>query len=93
MKNPKNIKSRIKKIIESEDHCKTCFICDKKPKKKGRNWSPYSVCYDPMYKKNTWGGDSHEYVGLLCDDCMRTLCIFARANIMIREIGGKKCKS
>ncbi len=31
--------------------------------------SPWSVCFDPCYKSNVWGGDTHEVCGLLCQKC------------------------
>ena len=41
-----------------------CLICGKKIP----DDSPYSVCFDPDYKRNVWGGDSHQYIGLLCEE-------------------------
>lgn len=31
--------------------------------------SPFSVCYDPEWEHNVWGGDTHETIGLLCSPC------------------------
>ena len=43
-----------------------CIICKIELDDKG---TPYSVCYDPEFEHNVWGGDSHEYVGYLCKSC------------------------
>lgn len=35
--------------------------------------SPWSICFDPYWKHNCWGGDTHEYKALLCQDCVDKL--------------------
>lgn len=35
--------------------------------------SPWSVCYDPEYKRNVWGGDTHLMRGYLCQACAKKL--------------------
>ena len=47
-----------------------CIICKKELSGKD---SPWSICYDPAWKRNVWGGDSHEYRALLCQDCAEKL--------------------
>jgi hypothetical protein len=37
--------------------------------------SPWSVCFDPSYRENVWGGDTHEIKGYLCQDCAETLLL------------------
>lgn len=39
--------------------------------------SPYSLCFDPDYVGNTWGGDSHDYIGFFCVECGDELKMFA----------------
>lgn len=34
---------------------------------------PWSICYDPEWKRNTWGGETHEYRGWLCQACAERL--------------------
>lgn len=29
----------------------------------------YTICYDPEWKRNIWGGDTHKEIGLICRDC------------------------
>ncbi len=55
-----------------------CLICDKIIT--DESGSPYSVCYDSKYKVNVWGGDSHEYVGYLCEECGAKLEAKAKIN-------------
>jgi len=43
-------------------------------------FSPYSICYDLSYKTNVWGGDSHEYVGYICEECGAKLKAKAQIN-------------
>jgi len=43
-----------------------CTMC--KSKLPGGD-TPWSICFDKEYKRNCWGGDSHEYRGILCQDC------------------------
>ena len=43
-----------------------CLFCKKTLNDKH---TAYSVCYDPCWKENVWGGDSHQYIGYLCDEC------------------------
>ena len=43
-----------------------CVLCDK-PIEAGH--SPFSICYDPEWEHNVWGGDTHESLGLLCVQC------------------------
>jgi hypothetical protein len=45
-----------------------CLICHRNIKD-----GPYCVCYDPDWKINVWGGDSHRYVGYLCNKCGKKL--------------------
>ena len=42
-----------------------CVICDTPVGAGGA----YSVCVDPMWKENSWGGDSHHVVGRVCHWC------------------------
>lgn len=46
-----------------------CLNCGKTFTEKWQ--TPWSICYDPSYKTNVWGGDSHEYIGYLCGRCGR----------------------
>ena len=55
-----------------------CLICGKEISPDGG--SPYSVCYDPAWEYNVWGGDSHEYIGYLCWDCGEKLKTKAKAD-------------
>jgi hypothetical protein len=49
---------------------KTCTRCDAAL----ADWrSPWTICYDPMWENNVWGGDSHEYRGFLCQKCAEDL--------------------
>lgn len=42
-----------------------CLLCDAEV-----DYScSFSVCDDPEHLANVWGGDTHEYVGYLCDEC------------------------
>lgn len=43
-----------------------CIICKKELL--GQD-SPWSICYDSEWKHNSWGGDTHKYKALLCQDC------------------------
>jgi hypothetical protein len=45
-----------------------CFICHKRISN-----SSWSVCYDPEYKHNVWGGDSHQYVSYIHDKCVKKI--------------------
>lgn len=45
---------------------KSCLLCDVPLPAEGTRWS---VCEDAAFESNVWGGDSHEYVGYLCDEC------------------------
>lgn len=47
-----------------------CLICGKEVSKNG---TPYTVCKDEFYKHNVWGGDSHEIIGYVCEDCFKKL--------------------
>ncbi len=55
-----------------------CLICDKVITDK--SGSPYSVSYDYVYMHNVWGGDSHEYIGYLCEECGAKLKVKAGIN-------------
>lgn len=44
-----------------------CLLCNIEIK--DDQGSPYSVCLDQCWKQNTWGGDTHEYLGYLCEKC------------------------
>lgn len=35
--------------------------------------SAYSVCFDEPWIRNHWGGETHEYIGYLCDACGKRL--------------------
>lgn len=35
--------------------------------------SPWSICYDPEWKRNVWGGDTHEYIAMLCESCAKEI--------------------
>jgi hypothetical protein len=48
-----------------------CLLCDEILTEEGT--SPYSLCYDPSYKTNCWGGDSHDYIGFFCRKCGKKL--------------------
>jgi predicted RNA-binding Zn-ribbon protein involved in translation (DUF1610 family) len=52
-----------------------CLVCRKDITNK--NGSPYSVCYDPHWETNVWGGDSHKHVGYLCENCGKKLVLRA----------------
>ena len=58
------------KDIETDCNMTVCHLCKKDLSKIS---SPWSICYDPYYKENIWGGDSHEYRALLCQDCAEKL--------------------
>ena len=54
--------------IKTKDDFNKCVWCREK-----LNDSPWSICYDPLWKRNVWGGDSHKYKALLCQDCASEL--------------------
>lgn len=35
--------------------------------------SPWSICFDPEWIHNCWGGDTHKYCGLLCQACAENI--------------------
>lgn len=42
-----------------------CLVC-------GRNiegQTGWTLCYDPMYLTNVWGGDTHDVMGNICMEC------------------------
>lgn len=51
---------------DKKDHC---LLCGEEIK----GGSPYSVCYDPHHEGNVWGGDTHEYIGYICEKCGRKI--------------------
>ena len=58
------------KDIKTDFSMSICKLCKKKLL---NNSSPWSLCYDPQYKINIWGGDTHEYRGILCQECAEKL--------------------
>lgn len=34
---------------------------------------PVSICYDPHWEINIWGGDSHRYICAMCDACFQKM--------------------
>ena len=52
---------------EREDRCVVCR------NKLEDGDSPWSICFDPEWKRNCWGGDSHEYRALLCQGCAENM--------------------
>ena len=50
---------------------KPCPICKKPTEEDG----PFSLCFDPVWRGNMWGGDSHEYVCFVCEDCGRRVAM------------------
>lgn len=61
--------------IETRDSMDACHLCGKRMKD-----SPWSICYDPFYSQNSWGGDTHEYKALLCQKCAEGLLLKKPAN-------------
>lgn len=49
-----------------------CTLCNCSLK---NNDSPWSICYDSEWRHNSWGGDTHEFRGLLCQNCVEKLLI------------------
>lgn len=43
----------------------SCLICEQTLTGPTR----HSVCDDPQFAENMWGGDSHRIIGYLCDEC------------------------
>lgn len=54
------------KDIEVHENLGACHVCDKLLKNAD---SPWSICFDPFWKTNVWGGDSHIIKALLCQEC------------------------
>lgn len=40
--------------------------------------TPWSLCYDPSWKTNVWGGDTHEHRGALCPSCATNIILIAQ---------------
>lgn len=47
-----------------------CSLCD--APLEGHS-SPWSICFDPSWEGNVWGGDTHEYRAVLCQECAEKL--------------------
>lgn len=43
-----------------------CLVCGKDIYKKG---TPWTLCFDPEFERNVWGGDTHDYIGYFCTEC------------------------
>lgn len=43
---------------------KTCVYCEQP-----LGESPFTICYDPAWRENVWGGDTHAPTGWLCLPC------------------------
>ena len=52
---------------------KHCVICGEKLNH--ILGGPWSICFDPMWEKNCWGGDTHEIVGYICEGCITEMKI------------------
>lgn len=55
----------------------TCSVCST-PLKDGD--SPWSVCFDPLWKDNVWGGDSHEIRAVICQECAERILTPTKSN-------------
>ena len=58
------------KDIEGNYDSGRCAMCSCKLK---CGDSPWSICFDPEWRHNCWGGDSHQYRGRLCQACAEEL--------------------
>lgn len=62
---------------------KQCHICD--ANLPGGD-SPWSICFDPKWKENVWGGDTHEYRAILCQQCAERI-VLKKANSFAESVG------
>lgn len=42
-----------------------CAICGEPSNDTGK----FTVCHDPEFAANVWGGDTHEVIGHVCQKC------------------------
>lgn len=54
-----------------------CIICSKVLTNRE---TPWTLCYDPAYKRNVWGGDTYEVKGELCPMCATHLLLVAKSH-------------
>lgn len=52
--------------IDNEDEKNKCVRCGSELH---GGHSPWSICFDPYWQENVWGGDSHETRGMFCQVC------------------------
>jgi hypothetical protein len=43
----------------------TCIKC-----KCEMNNGAHTICFDPEWERNVWGGDTHKILGWLCGECV-----------------------
>lgn len=58
------------KDLPEKMHDDCCSLCGAEL---DNGFSPWSICFDPFFDRNLWGGDSHEYRALLCQECAEKL--------------------
>ncbi len=63
-----------------------CFFC--RGRVDERLGTPYSICYDPEWRVNIWGGDTHRYLAYICEACAlsRGLALSSDVEILVEGI-------
>ena len=36
---------------------------------------PFSICFDPDWRRNVWGGETHYYMCQICNECGDELAV------------------